>query len=58
MGGGIATANVSGLAAVHHHPARAGKRKAHVRIGSIVIRCYEFKKMLAFWQDALHYVPK
>jgi catechol 2,3-dioxygenase-like lactoylglutathione lyase family enzyme len=29
-----------------------------VRIGSIVIRCYEFDKMLAFWQEALHYVPK
>jgi len=24
-----------------------------VRIGSIVIRCYEFEKMLAFWQGAL-----
>ena len=29
-----------------------------MRIGSIVIRCYEFKKMLAFWQEALHYVPR
>ncbi len=29
-----------------------------MKIGSIVIRCYEFDKMLAFWQDALHYVPK
>jgi len=28
-----------------------------VKIGSIVIRCYEFEKMLAFWQEALHYVP-
>jgi catechol 2,3-dioxygenase-like lactoylglutathione lyase family enzyme len=28
-----------------------------VKIGSIVIRCYEFDKMLAFWQEALHYVP-
>jgi hypothetical protein len=26
--------------------------------GSIVIRCYEFDKMLAFWQEALHYVPR
>ena len=26
-------------------------------IGSIVIRCYEFDKLLAFWQEALHYVP-
>jgi catechol 2,3-dioxygenase-like lactoylglutathione lyase family enzyme len=28
-----------------------------VAIGSIVIRCHEFDKMLAFWQEALHYVP-
>jgi hypothetical protein len=29
-----------------------------MKIGSIVVRCYEFEKMLAFWQQALHYVPK
>jgi len=29
-----------------------------VRIGSIVIRCYEFDRMLAFWQAALNYVPR
>jgi catechol 2,3-dioxygenase-like lactoylglutathione lyase family enzyme len=29
-----------------------------LKIGSIVIRCYEFEKMFAFWKDALHYVPK
>jgi catechol 2,3-dioxygenase-like lactoylglutathione lyase family enzyme len=29
-----------------------------MRIGSIVIRCHEFAKMLAFWQEALHYVPR
>lgn len=29
-----------------------------LRIGSIVIRCYEFERMVAFWQEALHYVPK
>ena len=28
------------------------------RIGSIVIRCRELEKMLRFWQEALHYVPK
>lgn len=28
----------------------------HVRIGSIVIRCYEFERMVAFWQPALRYV--
>ena len=29
-----------------------------MKIGSIVIRCYEFDGMLAFWQEALHYVPR
>jgi len=29
-----------------------------IKIGSIVIRCAEFAKMLAFWQEALHYVPR
>ena len=29
-----------------------------MKIGSIVIRCYEFDRMLAFWQEALHYVPR
>lgn len=29
-----------------------------VRIGSIVIRCFEFEKMYEFWKEALHYVPK
>ena len=29
-----------------------------MRIGSIVIHCYEFDRMLAFWQSALHYVPR
>ena len=29
-----------------------------MRIGSIVIRCYEFDKMLPFWSAALHYVPR
>ena len=27
-----------------------------VTIGSIVIRCWEFERMLAFWQAALRYV--
>src|SRR5437762_12370955 len=31
--------------------------RAQLTIGSIVIRCYEFDKLLAFWQEALHYVP-
>lgn len=29
-----------------------------LKIGSIVIRCYEFDRMLAFWQAALQYVPR
>ncbi|MBI2935801.1 MAG: VOC family protein [Chloroflexi bacterium] len=29
-----------------------------VRIGSIVIDCDNFDRMMAFWQGALHYVPK
>jgi Glyoxalase-like domain len=29
-----------------------------MKIGSIVIRCFEFDKMVAFWSEALHYVPK
>ena len=29
-----------------------------MRIGSIVVRCFEFEKMLAFWQQALHYIPR
>ena len=29
-----------------------------MRIGSIVIRCYEFDRMLAFWSAALYYVPR
>jgi Glyoxalase-like domain len=29
-----------------------------MKIGSIVIRCYAFDRMMAFWQEALHYVPR
>ena len=29
-----------------------------MKIGSIVIRCFEFDKMMAFWQQALGYVPR
>lgn len=32
----------------HDHPGR-------VRIGSIVIRCHEYERMVAFWQAALCY---
>ena len=29
-----------------------------MKIGSIVIRCYEFDKTWRFWREALHYVPR
>ena len=29
-----------------------------MKIGSIVIACYKFDEMLAFWQEALHYAPR
>ena len=29
-----------------------------LKIGSIVIRCYEFDKTFAFWQEALHYTSR
>ncbi len=29
-----------------------------MRIGSIVVRCYAFDEMLAFWQEALGYEPR
>jgi len=29
-----------------------------LKVGSIVIRCFEFDKMLAFWREALHYVHR
>jgi hypothetical protein len=29
-----------------------------VRIGSIVVRCVRFDELLAFWQEALGYVPR
>jgi hypothetical protein len=29
-----------------------------MRIGSIVIHCYDFDRTVAFWQAALHYVPR
>ncbi len=29
-----------------------------MKIGAIVIHCFEFDRMVAFWQEALHYVPR
>jgi glyoxalase superfamily protein len=35
---------------------RTGAERA--KIGSIVIRCYGFDEIVAFWQGALHYAPR
>ena len=29
-----------------------------MKIGSIVIHCHHFDRTVAFWQAALHYVPR
>ena len=29
-----------------------------MKIGSIVIDCFDFEQMMHFWQEALHYIPK
>ena len=29
-----------------------------IKIGSIVIDCFEFDRMVSFWQEALHYRPR
>lgn len=34
------------------------RQPAQVRIGSIVVRCVRFDELLAFWQEALGYVPR
>jgi hypothetical protein len=34
------------------------QQESDLRIGSIVIDCINFDKMLAFWQEALHYTPR
>ena len=32
--------------------------KSNTWIGSIVVDCDDFPRMMAFWQEALHYVPR
>ncbi len=34
------------------------QEKSELKIGSVVIDCINFDKMLAFWQEALHYMPR
>jgi len=29
-----------------------------LRIGSVVVDCNDFERMVAFWREALHYVPR
>lgn len=29
-----------------------------LKIGSVVIDCINFEKMLSFWKEALHYIPR
>jgi hypothetical protein len=31
---------------------------SELKIGSVVIDCINFDEMLAFWQEALHYIPR
>lgn len=33
-------------------------QESELKIGSVVIDCINFDKMLAFWQEALHYVAR
>ncbi len=32
--------------------------KDTVRIGSVVMNCNDFARMMAFWQEALRYAPQ
>jgi catechol 2,3-dioxygenase-like lactoylglutathione lyase family enzyme len=34
------------------------REKSELKIGSVVIDCINFDEMLAFWQEALHYIPR
>ncbi len=38
--------------------ARASKKTARIWVGSIVMDVTDFDRMLAFWSEALHYVPR
>jgi len=33
-------------------------QRSGIKIGSVVIDCINFEKMMAFWWEALHYVPR
>jgi hypothetical protein len=34
------------------------RETSELKIGSVVIDCINFDGMLAFWQEALHYIPR
>jgi len=34
------------------------QKESELRIGSVVIDCINFDRMLAFWQEALHYITR
>jgi hypothetical protein len=36
---------------------RGCQKDLEIKIGSVVVDWINFDEMLAFWQDALHYVP-
>lgn len=36
----------------------SSKGRETIWIGSVVIDCTDFPRMLVFWQEALHYVPR
>ncbi len=38
--------------------AKGARREGHIWVGSIVIDCANLQRMIAFWQEALHYVPR
>lgn len=38
--------------------AKASPKGVHIWVGSIVIDCTNLQRMIAFWQEVLHYVPR
>ena len=37
---------------------RASNGQNRIWVGSIVIDCTDFPRMMAFWRETLHYVPR
>jgi catechol 2,3-dioxygenase-like lactoylglutathione lyase family enzyme len=36
----------------------AANKRGKIWVGSIVVDCSDLARMIAFWQEALHYVPR